>query len=335
MKVSFVGNFSDPGFEGLMSIKNKLKNFLQKHKFKITENKKGDFYHIHSGGFLPAMQYQGIGKKCLYTLYSNINTSLASFNKSLVEQYAFLNQYNKKRKKDFMRRVFFSMASSLIPVATKRSYLKKMRTVVVPTQYMKSILKIKNCEVIPIGIDITKFKKTKKKGKKFSVAYIGHAGATKGFPDVINVFKQLPKDIEKNIYFSKDANLFKHLEKDGITVHGYVKSIVDAYNENDVILLPYRTLNSSIGNPLVLLEAMACERAIVTTDLPHIKETSGGAAILVKPYDIDAMVQTIEDLRENQKRRTQLGKKARNHVIKNHNEKDMLNKYLKLYKSLR
>jgi glycosyltransferase involved in cell wall biosynthesis len=53
-------------------------------------------------------------------------------------------------------------------------------------------------------------------------------------------------------------------------------------HQTDILVLPYRTLSSSIDTPLLLLEGMASLCAIVTRDQNHIREVYGDSLFLLK-----------------------------------------------------
>jgi len=86
------------------------------------------------------------------------------------------------------------------------------------------------------------------------------------------------------------------------------------------LIMPYqqKVAASSGGDiarylsPMKLFEYMACGRAIVSSDLPVLREIlSPKTAILLPPEDQDAWVQAIVSLRENSTTCQQLGAAAK------------------------
>lgn len=88
----------------------------------------------------------------------------------------------------------------------------------------------------------------------------------------------------------------------------------------DILLMPYsRSIEASSGqdigeviNPMKMFEYMAAERAIVSADLPSIREVlNGNNAVLCKPGDVNAWKEAIEALLLDEARRLELGRQAR------------------------
>ncbi len=76
----------------------------------------------------------------------------------------------------------------------------------------------------------------------------------------------------------------------------------------DVVVLP----SLYEGSPLVLLEAMSLGKALIASDVPGIREVLSpeAAGILVPPLDAAALSAAIEDLVDDEQRRTDLGRRA-------------------------
>ena len=72
------------------------------------------------------------------------------------------------------------------------------------------------------------------------------------------------------------------------------------------------------GLGLVILEAMSCGRAVVTTDIPATAEITGGHDVLAtcEPGDVVGLADTIGSLLSNQERLTALEAAGRRHVLR-------------------
>jgi glycosyltransferase involved in cell wall biosynthesis len=67
------------------------------------------------------------------------------------------------------------------------------------------------------------------------------------------------------------------------------------------------------GVPKVLIEAAACERSIVTTDMPGCREIvqDGENGLLVPPKDPDALADALRELIDSPERRRSMGARGR------------------------
>ncbi|KTA77459.1 glycosyltransferase [Aeromonas salmonicida] len=88
------------------------------------------------------------------------------------------------------------------------------------------------------------------------------------------------------------------------------------------------------GMPLVLLEAMACERMVVATDCGGVKEVLGDCGILVPPKNSAALAKGLEQaLRYNQESVKVKGQFARERIIACYSLCAQAERWLKLYQS--
>ena len=313
MKVSFIGDFKDFKAEGLMQIQATIKKYLQHKKIKITQNDKtADFFHIHTSGFLPTIINKNISNRTIYSLHSNLASNPAEYLRYCTEYLKFYEQSFTK----YLRRMIPATITQFIPLTFKIRAISKMKTIVVPTKYLKNKLNLPNAKLIRLGIDTNKFKPIKTpKNKKLNLAYFGHNTPLKGFTDVVKAFKILNnKDLNLNLhltqYSEKTENYAKKHNK-RIKVLGPSKDIVKDYNKADIIILPFRSDVSSIGIPLTLIETMSCGKPIITTNLPHIKEIAGNTVIYVDTYSPKQIALAVNKLKSNLKLQKRLGKNTR------------------------
>ena len=337
MKVSFlVGTGVGPTVEGKTQVSMKIKNFLEKKGFKILINSQdADIFHSHSLGFYDSFILNKIKKKkqapCIYSLYSTCSSDLFGY---LRNEYEELSYSSFKSWGTFN---FFFGLTSVLPLRLRAGILKNFDQVIVPSETIKNQL-FGNTKVIHVGIDTTRFRRYKQLEKPhdtLNIVYAGHFCAFKGITDYITASKKL-KNCNVNMHFisidEASKNKIRRMNPK-IKIFGYQKNIEKVYNEMDVMILPYRTGLGAIANPFVLLEAMACERAVITTNIPNIKEITKDTAVLIEPYSPNAIVDAIEELRDERKRRI-LGKKARQRIVEQYDEKKMFNEYLKVYEEL-
>jgi len=94
----------------------------------------------------------------------------------------------------------------------------------------------------------------------------------------------------------------------------------------------YPSLYEGFGMPL--LEAMQVGTAVVTSNLTAMPEVAGGAALLVDPFDVDDITNTMAKLLGDDKLREELIRKGKE-VAKVYSWKRTSEEYLALYESVR
>jgi glycosyltransferase involved in cell wall biosynthesis len=90
---------------------------------------------------------------------------------------------------------------------------------------------------------------------------------------------------------------------------GWIKDMAEVYAQAAIVCLPsYRE-----GLPKTLIEAAACGRPIVASDVPGCREVvrHGENGLLVPVRDVGALAQALSDLIENPKMRVQMGMRGR------------------------
>lgn len=106
-----------------------------------------------------------------------------------------------------------------------------------------------------------------------------------------------------------------------------------AFAESHIVCLPS---TYGEGVPKVLIEAAACGRPIVTTDMPGCREIThdGENGLLVPPNDVDALTQALEKLIDNSDLRQMMGRKGREIAQEGYSLQKVLDETLALYKNL-
>lgn len=328
-------------FEGRTQLANRTMHFLKKQGFKFIKNPaEADLFHFHSSGVLDSYKAYKLKKKyhkpCFYSLYSNVQTEpLRHWINFLIQKIYFQKTATK----------FLQSYSAALPLRWRSIFLKKIDLIIVPSQHLKQSL-FQNTKIIPFGVDTDKFKPLEKKGNtnkdtynlKIKVAYFGHPGVFKGLNDFVNASKTFSKNIEPHVFFTQrfkkvDKYIIKNNSK--IKIHGFVENIVNAYNEIDIIVLPYRTQIGTVANPLVLLEAMACGKPIITTNFKFIKEIVRDSAIITKRCSPKSIAKSINMLAKKPELQTELGKRARKIIVDNYSQEIMFKEYLNLYQKIK
>jgi glycosyltransferase involved in cell wall biosynthesis len=89
------------------------------------------------------------------------------------------------------------------------------------------------------------------------------------------------------------------------------------------------------GLPKALLEAAACARPIVATDMPGCREIvrSGETGLLVPPHDVDALTEALATLVADPERRQRMSRAARLLVERDFGEQRVASQTLALYRA--
>lgn len=190
-------------------------------------------------------------------------------------------------------------------------FLNLMSKVTVPTQVQASGLKWvqkKKVSVLPSVIDTQKFRprnqgKLKKKygyENKKIIFYYGALWKNKGFDLLL---ESLPRLHETNFLllcaprYHQISEQQQRARQLGISNQVLFLTQDVAIEEYvamaDVVVLPYRSLAGTEGNPSCLLEAMASKTPVVTTDLPELREIAEGCILMAQPGDVASLVDQI------------------------------------------
>jgi glycosyltransferase involved in cell wall biosynthesis len=122
------------------------------------------------------------------------------------------------------------------------------------------------------------------------------------------------------------ANWKKRLKSENVIFTGFIpnRELPLYQAAADVLLMPYgRSIMGSSGtadsaavaSPMKMFEYMAAGRAIVSADLPVIREVlNEGSAVFCKPDDVSDWRLVIESLLDDEAHRTKLGNRARQDV---------------------
>lgn len=214
---------------------------------------------------------------------------------------------------------------------------------------MISSLKLIKPEKVSIirgsGVNINQFAYSPEQKKdKVKVALIGRMLWDKGVGEFVRASEQL---VEQGIkasfhlygapYPNNPMSISKEVLKkwnslDFIECHGHVNDVAIILKDIDIVCLPsYRE-----GLPKSLLEAAACGKPIVATNVPGCREivNDGKNGFLVPVKDHIILANKIKVLVNDSELRHQFGLMSRKKVVEEFSEKLVVNQTLKLYKKL-
>jgi rhamnosyl/mannosyltransferase len=179
------------------------------------------------------------------------------------------------------------------------------------------------CQVIPFGVDLNLYRKDyssqaadlKNKYGRFMLA-VGRLVYYKGYFDLLEAMKTAPGkllivgtgplDIDMAMFISDN-----NLEDKVVIISSHPKDLVPYYQTCEFLVFPSNARSEAFG--LVQIEAMACGKPVINTDLPTgVPEVSldGKTGLTVPVGDHQKLAQAIKSLWEDDKLRLKFGQEA-------------------------
>ena len=193
------------------------------------------------------------------------------------------------------------------------------------------------------GINLKKYTFSREPKGKIIFLFASRILKDKGVMELIKASKKLNK-ITKNFELfiagnvdSQNPSSVSHEEiksweaLDYLKYMGHVNNINDLYKKIHVAILPsYRE-----GLPKGLLEAAACRKPIITTDVTGCRDVviDGKNGILVNPKNSDELFLAMKKMVQNKKIRLAMGKEGRNFIKKNFLLENTVKNLIHLYKN--
>jgi len=209
----------------------------------------------------------------------------------------------------------------------------------------KAKLKKNKTEIIRgSGVDLKSLKFSKIPKKEPIIVMASRIIADKGIFEYIKSIQYLKKnnfkgkfylvgDIDyKNPSAIKKSTINYWHKKKIITYVKHQKKISTFIKKSTIIVLPsYRE-----GFPKILMEAAACGRPVVTTNVPGCKDViiKNITGVLVPPKNHILLAKAIKNLCDNRKKLETIGKAARKHALRNFDVNNVVSQHLYIYKSL-
>jgi len=228
----------------------------------------------------------------------------------------------------------FTLLLSPLLRVLERSYLARTRNIITVSRWLSRLLEQhydmegKRLEVIPNGVDADVYapRSTERLVDTSDpiVLFTGRLVSAKGISVLIEAMEDVLKRTDAHFVFVGGGSPIPYIErmrKRGIppssyTFLGYLRTreeMVAAYNMADVYVAP--TLYENL--PIRILEAMACERAVVASNVCAIPEAieHGINGLLVPPRNSKALAHALMRLLEDDSLRMRLGRRARQTVL--------------------
>ncbi len=206
--------------------------------------------------------------------------------------------------------------------------------------------------VTPNGIDVSQFQnlpgKTEEDENKINIGAILRVTPIKDVKTMIQAFgfakKKQPRLKlwimgaweEDEEYASECFALVESLHIEDVVFTGRVK-VTDYLGRMDMTILT----SISEGQPLTILEGYAAHKPVIATDVGNCRgliygedDEFGPAGILTHIMNVEEIAQSMVELAENPKMRSQMGQNGYNRVIKKYQSEHMKKDYKEIYKEL-
>jgi len=168
---------------------------------------------------------------------------------------------------------------------------------------------------------------------KLSAGYVGHLYGGRGVELMVEVARRLP-EVEFNLVGGRKRELAQWKDAttpDNVHFHGFVppSELPGLYQSFDLLLMPYqRSVAVRSGHsdtarwmsPMKMFEYLAAGKAIVSSDLPVLREVLENEvnALLVDPEDTTAWSAAIARLAGDEDLRTGLGRRGHESFTAHH-----------------
>ena len=139
------------------------------------------------------------------------------------------------------------------------------------------------------------------------------------------------KKKEETIRIIKENGLENYV----IPIEKHYTTMEKIYNLADAVAFPVENMDGKFDIPLVAIEAMACEKTVIISDLPILKEFANEQnSVTIEAGNFDNFFEAVFDVQKDKQRYVEIGKNARKYVEENFDIKKVAEKYQEVYKSL-
>jgi len=208
-------------------------------------------------------------------------------------------------------------------------------------------------EVISAGVDVDKFRPIEGPLEKelhsptlFFLSVLDRYHKYKGLDDLLRALAIVKAKInDVKLVVGGDGALLNHYRnasnalglEQNVDFVGFIPddAIVRRYNECDMFVLPSLSPEQE-GFGMVLLEAMACGKPVVSTEIVGVAEDikRTGAGIIVERGNVESLAQAILDLLQNRDLAVKMGAVGRKLVEENYNWGEVAKRFEHVYRDL-
>jgi glycosyltransferase involved in cell wall biosynthesis len=231
------------------------------------------------------------------------------------------------------------------------------RIIITQPNYFVSSIYLKNYKnkirVLPVGVDtnifrpMSRHKKNEGSNKRlFFLGLLDKFHMYKGLDYLLKALTIVRKEVPEVVLVVGGAGeLLDHYRNlaislglsDNVKFLGFVpeEMLPECYNRCDAFVLPSISSEQE-GFGIVLLEAMACQRPVISTEIVGVAEDvlKFNAGRIVKPRDINALAQAILEILKNEDLADEMGKRGRRLVEEKYTWKKIGREMLGIYREL-
>jgi glycosyltransferase involved in cell wall biosynthesis len=234
------------------------------------------------------------------------------------------------------------------------AFYRRASRIIVPTprhiEISKFVSKYRDkCRVVPFGVPVSRFELDEAGQKKVdalrdglpSVLCVGRLVSYKGVQFLIRALENIKARL-RIIGAGPLENSLKNLAQekgfgDRIEFLGQVSDVdlVTYYHACDVFVLPSITNAEMFG--VVQLEAMACRKPVISTDLPtgvSWVNQHGKTGYVVPPENVEELAKAIQRLLDNTQLREEMGQAGRMRVEEQFTSTKMAEGMLQVYQEM-
>ncbi len=224
---------------------------------------------------------------------------------------------------------------------------------------------IDNVQVIYPGINLERYfpqPKNKElleelgiKKDEIVVLFAGEYTRLKAIDDIISAFEQIFQDYKKEAEklklilacriksqedLKKQALVEEHAKKEGylnkIVFLSTVENMPRLFNISDINIFPAQEMAGKFDIPLAIVEAMACEKATIVSDIDVLTEfvNNGKTGLVVSKGAPIQLRDSILRLVRNKDERERLAKSAKTYVQNNFDIRNVVKNYKTVYNEL-
>jgi glycosyltransferase involved in cell wall biosynthesis len=205
-------------------------------------------------------------------------------------------------------------------------------------ELIKNHLKSAEIEIIPNGINIPSFNYSKRKTNR--VLVVSRIFARKGIQHLLYALEGFHFPINVDIvgegpHLNELKNIAKGLETQAkIHFYGWIDNesprLRELYEEANIFILPSESENF----PIVLLEAMSANLAVITTEGTGCEEVVENTGLLVPPNDSKSLRRSLIKLIENPDLCEELGRAAHDRLVNKFGWGVVTNQYIQVYEDV-